>query len=80
MDRGDQLQERALAGAVAADQADRFAASDLQGHVLQRPELFDRLPVFRTEQAQEPDFQLHRRVVPEQELLGDVSRLNHRRH
>ena len=69
VDRGDQLQERALARAVAADQADRFAAVDLQRDVLERPELLDRLALSAMQQAEEADLQLDRRVVPEQELL-----------
>src|SRR5213075_1074848 len=42
MDCGNELQERALARPVAADQRDRFAARDPKRHVLQRPELFNR--------------------------------------
>src|SRR5581483_10107158 len=34
-----QLEERRLAGAVVADQADRLPASDVERHVAQRPEL-----------------------------------------
>jgi hypothetical protein len=37
-DAADQLQQGALAGAVAADDADRFAAPDVEGDILQRGE------------------------------------------
>src|SRR4029079_2601527 len=48
----DQAQQRRLAGAVAADEADRRSRLDLEGHVLQRPDVVgpprlraqDRLP------------------------------------
>ena len=36
---GQDLEEGALAGPVAADDADNLAAADLEGHVLERPEL-----------------------------------------
>ena len=40
-DPREQFQHRALAGAVVADQADRFAAVDLEGDVSERPEHVD---------------------------------------
>ena len=80
VNRGNQLQERALARSVPADQADRFAVLDPQRDVLQRPELLDRLPVAAMQQAEEPDLQLDRRVVPEQEPLRDGLRVDHRHY
>jgi hypothetical protein len=80
VDGGNQLQERALARSVAANQTHCLAACDPQRHVLQRPELFNRLPVFWAQQTQESYFQLDRRVVSQQELLGDALRLDHRCH
>ena len=39
--RREDLEQRALAGAVAADDADHLAALDLEGDVLERPELLN---------------------------------------
>ena len=40
--RLEDLQQRALAGAVAADDAEHLAALDLEADILERPELLDR--------------------------------------
>ena len=63
VDAGDQLQQRALAGTVAADEPDRLAAFDPHRDVPERPELLDGLTLLRVKQAQEADLQLHRGVV-----------------
>src|SRR3982074_904517 len=36
---GEDLEQRRLAGAVAADDADHFAPPDLERHVVERPEI-----------------------------------------
>ncbi len=51
-DAGEDFQERALARAVAADDADDFAALDLEGDVAERPEGF--LVGGRPQAAREP--------------------------
>ena len=38
-DAAEDFEQRALAGAVAADDADDFAAFDFEGNILERPEL-----------------------------------------
>ena len=78
VNRGDALQERALARAVAPDQANRFAPSDPQRDILQRPELLDRLAPVAVQQAEEADLQLDRGVVPEQEPFGELLRFDDR--
>ena len=40
-DAAQDLEKRALAGAVAADDAEDFAPLDLEAHILQRPEFLD---------------------------------------
>ena len=40
-DAAEDLQQRALAGAVATNDAKNFALLDLETHVLKRPEFFD---------------------------------------
>jgi hypothetical protein len=39
-DAAEDFEERALAGAVASDDADDFAALDVEGNVTEREELF----------------------------------------
>src|SRR4029453_541314 len=80
VDCGNQLEEGALARSVAADQADGFAEIDPQRDVFQRPELLDRLPVTAMKKSEESDLELDRRVMSEQELLGDVLRFDHRHY
>ena len=43
-DAREDLQQCALAGAVAADDADHLAALDLEAHILERPELLGLSP------------------------------------
>src|SRR5262249_2476358 len=50
-DAREDLQQGALAGAVAADDADRLAARDLEAHVAQRPQF---LVVAAAERAAQP--------------------------
>src|SRR5262245_25989535 len=40
-DTAQDVEQRALAGAVAADDADDFALLHLEAHILERPELLD---------------------------------------
>ena len=40
-DAAQDLEQRALAGTVAADDADDLALLDLEAHILERPELLD---------------------------------------
>ena len=48
--------------------------------VPQRPELLDRLAVPRMQQAQEPDLELDRGVVPQQKLLRQRLRVDDRHY
>ena len=74
VDAGDDLEERALARSVAADEPHRFALTNLQRHRLERPELLDPLPPRQVEEAEQPHFQFGRGVVPEEEPFGQVPR------
>ena len=76
MDAGNELQQRALARAVAANEAERLAVFDAKRDIPERPELFDRLPLIRMKEAQEADLELGRRIVPEQELLRNRLRFD----
>ena len=79
VDRGNHLQQRALAGTVPADQSDGLAVVDSQRYVPERPEILDRFPLLAMEQTEELDLQFRRGIVPEQELLRHRSDVN-RRH
>ena len=75
-DPGQDLEERALAGAVRTDDGQRLAVEQAQRHVLQRPE------ALRAASAEHlPDRAADRRlpgesqVVPDAEVLGDDGRL-----
>ena len=69
-DARQDLQQRPLAGAVAADDADDLAVRDLERHVPQRPErslrLGDRRRRWLEQRAEAPERSRHR--------IGDVSR------
>ena len=69
-DAGDDLEERALAAAVRADQAEGLAAGDLQGHVAQGPEGLAGL-ARAADRAQGPFFQAGR-SAGERERLGNA--------
>ena len=64
-DAGQHLEQRALAGSVAADDAERLSLLDVQGEVAQGPELFVAGPVARQHGGLEGPVS----VVGETELL-----------
>jgi hypothetical protein len=73
-----QLQERALPGAVAADEPHGLSLPDLQRNRCERPELLDALAAGGVEEAEQPDLQLARWIVSEVEPLGDIPRFEDR--
>jgi hypothetical protein len=72
-DAADHLEQRALAGAVVADQTDRVARSDIEADIAERPEV---LLVRAARTAQRDDPLLERRVLAYGETLGDVGDAN----
>ena len=59
-DSGDHLQQRALAGSVLADNAERLAALHLEADVVERPEILVALQTIQRQQLLEA---VARRVV-----------------
>ena len=74
-DPGQQLEERRLAGAVLADEADDLALLDREGHVLERPELLQRVvDVLEAERAPDGVRQrVAKRLVPGAVLADPVA-------
>ena len=71
-DAAEDFEQRALARAVAADDADDVALSDVEGHVAQRPERFLRGAPERMARALEERFRQRGRPVA---FVGDRVRL-----
>ena len=76
VDAGDDLEERALARAVPADEAERFAVVHLERDGLERPEFFDALAARAVEQPQHLELELGRGIVPQVEPLREVARFD----
>ena len=73
VDAGDDLEERALARAVAADEAEGLAVVHLERDGLERPELLDALPPRSVEEAEHLELELARGIVPQVEPLREVA-------
>src|SRR5690348_6450341 len=71
MDPGNELEQRALARSIAADQTEHLAVLNADGDAFQRPEFLDRLAAIGMQQAEKSDLQLRGCVVPQEELLRD---------
>ena len=80
MDAGDEFEKGALARPVSADETDCLAMIDAQRHVLERPELLDRLSVLTMQEPKEPHLQIRRSVVRQQKLLGNRLRVDDRHY
>ncbi len=80
VDTGDDLHQRALAGAVAPNQPDRVARVDAKGDVPQRPEFLRPLPSSAVQEAECARFQLTGRVVSQVELFREAAGFEHGRH
>ena len=72
MNAGNELQERALAGPITADQADRFSMLDLERNVFESPESLDRLPLARMNQTEETDLEFDSGIVTQPKLLRNA--------
>ena len=75
VDAGQDLQQRALAGAVAADYAEELALRDVEVDVAQGVLHLDRLPP--APQVEEVALERVAAQVRQQEVLGDVAHLDH---